>query len=116
MKIADYELNENHSSERSGFGPSRDAAYALPALRAFYKAGELNDLKERITNQLMAQYGSFMPPSLVRQAVREADSLAAITPFPALFLPSLAEEKVRLAQRWSIRQKAIRERSVAFAA
>ncbi len=54
--------------------------------------------------------------ALLRQAINEADALAATTPFPSLFLPALAEEKVQLAYAWKSRQRAIHEQTWALAA
>lgn len=76
----------------------------------------LSELKQRLSAQLAAEYGDSIHPVLLRQAINEADSIAATTPFPGLFLPSLAEEKVRFAHAWSLRQRAIRERTHSFAA
>lgn len=117
MKIETYQFEPKNLSARREVGIFQNVSSELLGHRAtLAKAQELNDLKEKISDQLLAQFGALLSPSLVRQAVGDADSLAATTPFPALFLPSLAEEKVRSAQFWSIRQKAIRERTLAFAA
>jgi len=76
---------------------------------------KLTALKEQVTRQLVVDYGNSVSASLLRQAVQEADSIAATTPFPGLFLPTLAEEKVQLASAWSNRQKLFREQTLAFA-
>lgn len=77
---------------------------------------KLSDLKDRITRRLASEYGDFLNHNLIRLAVQEADSLSATTPFPALFLPQLAEEKVRAASEWSQRQAAIRGHAAVLAA
>lgn len=77
---------------------------------------KLNELKERLSAQLAAEYEGAINQALLRQAINEADSLAATTPFPSLFLPALAEEKVQLAYVWNNRQAAIREQTWALAA
>src|SRR5690349_9140956 len=77
---------------------------------------KLNELKERVTANLAAEFAGALNSKTVRQVVSEADSLAAMTPFPALFLPALAEEKVRNALAWQARQQVIREQTLAFAA
>ena len=77
---------------------------------------KLNELKERLSAQLAAEYGGSVNHALLRQAINEADSLAATTPFPSLFLPALAEEKVQIAYTWNSRQRAIREQTWALTA
>lgn len=77
---------------------------------------KLNELKERLSAQFIAEYGGAINQTLLRQAINEADALAATTPFPSLFLPTLAEEKVQLAYAWSSHQRAVREQSLALAA
>ncbi len=61
--------------------------------------------KSQFLSKLSLQSGSELPKSLIHQAVHEADALATLTPFPALFLPTLLEEKVALARDWSKRQR-----------
>ena len=77
---------------------------------------KLQALKERIASSLAAEFAGAVHAAAIQQAVNEADSLAATTPFPALFLPALAEEKVRAASVWQNRQTQIRQRALAFAA
>ena len=50
-------------------------------------------------------------PQLFRLAVREAEAIAWQTPFPALVLPSLLEEKLGKASRWHFRQANLRSRA-----
>jgi hypothetical protein len=76
----------------------------------------VHNLKERVTAELNVKFGWHLDSDTIRQAVNEADALAASTPFPTLFLPDLAEEKARAAAQWRVRQSAIRRRSLAFAA
>ncbi len=76
----------------------------------------LQNLKSRLTRELAAGFFGILSENQVRQMVSEADSLAATTGFPALFLPTLAEEKVLAASNWQLRQRAIRERSLVLAA
>lgn len=89
----------------------------VSAIRKFSDAcwKKLNELKERVSARLAAEYETRLNDNLLRQAVREADALAATTPFPSLFLPALAEEKVQSAFAWSRRQARIREQTRAFA-
>lgn len=77
---------------------------------------KLNELKAQLTSQLIAEVGGLLSAHAVKLAVNEADSLAATTQFPALFLPALAEEKVQNALVWQTRQWAIQGQTLAFAA
>ncbi len=54
----------------------------------------------------------------VESALNEAEAVAWQTPFPHLFFPVLAEEKVATAERWAGRQQMIRRQTqrIAFAA
>jgi hypothetical protein len=64
------------------------------------------ELKSSLVRTLADEYAQ-VSFRLVRQAVNEAHALAATTPVPLLVLPALAEEKVRTAAAWSVRQHAI---------
>jgi hypothetical protein len=67
----------------------------------------LAQLKDRVITELASQFAGRLDREAVRQAVNEADALAATTPFPALFLPTLAEEKTHGAFHWHVRQRQI---------
>jgi|SRR4051812_5444226 hypothetical protein len=120
MNTQTYRTEETRALEATGLNrlTSRASARAALSLRRFSNAClvKLNDVKEKISRQLMAEYGARLNPAIIRQAVLEADSLAATTPFPTLFLPTLAEEKVRSASAWNRRQAAIRDQTLGFAA
>lgn len=97
----------------------------LPQVSAFSEFGfrkfsadcseKLTELKERVVADLAKEF-SALNARLIGQVVNEADSLAATTPFPALLLPVLAEEKVRTASAWAARQQTIRDQTLALAA
>ena len=79
---------------------------------------KLQTLKTNLVRGFVAEF-SDLQERLVRRAVDDADALASMTGFSYLFLPVLAEEKVREAREWSRRQKVIFRRSrlaLAFAA
>ena len=76
---------------------------------------KLADLRDRVAVQLANEFSS-LNSRLINQVVNEADSLAATTPFPALLLPVLAEEKVRNASAWAARQRTIRDETLSLAA
>jgi hypothetical protein len=77
---------------------------------------KLTQLKERVTAELAAKFAGRLDREAIRQAVNEADALAATTPFPALFLPKLAEEKTDVAFHWHLRQRQILSRSLGIMA
>jgi len=73
-------------------------------------AARFNQLTEQLIQKLVAEVQDLLPENMVRQAVTEAEALAWSTPFPLLFLPVLAEEKVLTARRWASHQTEILER------
>jgi hypothetical protein len=120
MKTENHETLTTTNSEPAAF--NRHAAFTSTHLTSGLSRlstaclNKLNELKERLSAQLAAEYGVSINHALLRQAINEADALAATTPFPSLFLPTLAEEKVQLAYVWNSRQRAIREQTWALAA
>jgi hypothetical protein len=56
----------------------------------------LRVLALRIARRLRAKYSPCVPTVLLRRALSDATDLAHETGFPLLFLPELAEEKVRI--------------------
>jgi hypothetical protein len=72
---------------------------ALPALR------------ERLRIELAQMHLGDLPGHLIAQALRDADSVAAMSPYPQLVLPVLAEEKIQAAKLWHQRQQQILEKT-----
>ncbi len=72
-------------------------------------------LKETVHRNLAAEYSGRLDHRKLQQAVNEADALAAHTPYPALFLPALAEEKAHAIANWQARQNQLLRRSESFA-
>jgi hypothetical protein len=72
-------------------------------------------IKETIKNHLEQEYGNVLDGTSIQQIVNEADALAAFTPFPVLFLPTLAEEKARAVIRWQGKQKLLWAHSPGYA-
>jgi hypothetical protein len=70
-------------------------------------ARKLKHLEEQLAEKLAAEVEGIMPRQLLRQAMNEAEALAWTTPYPLLFLPDLAEEKVQSARQWTSRQQQI---------
>jgi hypothetical protein len=120
MKTENYETETTAKSETPKFNQlaSFTATHATSSLQRFSAAclSELGELKERVRQELVAEFGASLNASLIQQAVQEADSLAATTAFPSLFLPVLAAEKVRSTAAWNSRQAAIRNQTLALAA
>jgi hypothetical protein len=75
-----------------------------------HMAASFNKLKAHIVQSLVGDSGTQVPGNLLQQAVLEAEALAWSTPYPLLFLPALAEEKVLDARRWADHQRRILER------
>jgi len=63
-------------------------------------AAKVPSLKTGWLRGLSAEAKDWLPENLFRQAFVEAEALAWSTPFPLLFLPALAEEKVRNIEQW----------------
>lgn len=64
---------------------------------------KLEALKSSLVSRLTEEYAG-VESRLVRQAVNEAQALAATTTVPLLFLSELAEEKVQSVATWSAHQ------------
>jgi hypothetical protein len=77
---------------------------------------QLVALKERIATNLEKELAGTIGAALIRQIVSEAEALAATTPFPALLLPALAEEKAHNAAKWAVRQQTIHNPTFTLAA
>ncbi|MGC3956492.1 MAG: hypothetical protein QM813_00505 [Verrucomicrobiota bacterium] len=120
MNTETYEIETNKTSEAASFNrlAGHTGTRATSSLRRFSTAclSKLNEVKERVTRELVTEHGAAINVALIRQAVQEADSLAATTPFPSLFLPALAEEKVLVAAAWNSRQASIRDQTLVLAA
>jgi hypothetical protein len=84
-------------------------AFSRSGLRRFSKGcrEKIQQLKESILAEMSFRFSGKLSPEVIRLAVNEADALASSTPFPALFLPALAEEKLHFAERWHSKQQQI---------
>ncbi|WP_150107473.1 hypothetical protein [Pedosphaera parvula] len=71
--------------------------------------------RSQVVERLYKQVAGRLPKELFKQAVWEAEALASTTPYPLLFLPALAEEKISNMEQWAERQREIRERQPIFA-
>lgn len=69
----------------------------------------LEAFRKKFTAKLAIELNGKLPAALLERAVADAWSLAALTPFPQLFLPALAEEKIAEATTWFARQSQLRD-------
>ncbi len=77
----------------------------------------LEAFRKDFTEKLAIELNGKLPSALFDRAMADAWSLAALTPFPRLFLPALADEKIAEATVWFVRQSQLREPSaISFAA
>src|SRR5438093_8552116 len=73
---------------------------------------ELEELKNRLLRDLLPQAPTPSHAAAFRQAANDAAALVWLTPYPLLLLPTLLEEKARLATQQIERQQLIRRRSL----
>ncbi|MBX3733611.1 MAG: hypothetical protein KF791_13575 [Verrucomicrobiae bacterium] len=66
--------------------------------------------------EMLDAHGSEIPADLLMAALREAEALASLTPWPDLFLPALADEKVAALRKWWVRQQQMRQQEISFPA
>lgn len=74
-----------------------------------------HDLKDHVKLLLSNEFGDVLDTVKIQQVVNEADALATFTPFPSLFLPSLAQEKAVAAVTWQGKQNLLRANAVPYA-
>jgi hypothetical protein len=96
------------------FGPNTRFAPPIVAAPVPFRGAvenELERLKERLLAKELARTTNLDANVLLRRAANEALALVWLTPYPLLLLPTLFEEKARIARRHVGRQALIRERS-----
>src|SRR5262245_37942687 len=101
----------NPPRNRSAFTSERSARFNLERVD-----NELTALKERVAAHLEQEFSGTIGTQFIRQIVNEATALAATTGYPALLLPTLAEEKAQTASAWAARQRVIRDQTLTLAA
>ena len=62
---------------------------------------------KQLLAELAGEYKASLPGQWLDRAFAEAEAVAWSTPYPLLFLPELAHEKVRNVRRWAERQQEI---------
>jgi len=72
---------------------------------------ELDRLKDKLLTNELARTSNLEANILLRRAANDAVAIVWLTPYPLLLLPTLFEEKARMARRAAGKQAVIRERS-----
>ncbi len=70
-------------------------------------ADRVRALKAELLENFRRDFALTSNGHLIRRALDEAEALAWLTPFPQLFLPELAEEKVQELRLWWDRQQQV---------
>ena len=91
-------------------GRSFKLSLSAPLQKCRSLATKVAQLKNKLVERLDAELRDRVPKELFQQAFVEAEALAWTTPYPLLFLPALAEEKMRSAGQWAGRQRQILSR------
>jgi hypothetical protein len=93
----------------SGIKAQGEAMLAKCTAACRTAARRLKQLEEQLAAKFATETRGTISGQLIQQAINEAEALAWSTRYPLLFLPELAEEKVRGARRWASRQRQILE-------
>jgi hypothetical protein len=72
---------------------------------------ELEELKNRMLRELLANASNALENTVLRRAANDAAALAWLTRFPLLVFPILLEERATLALKQAVKQAEILERS-----
>jgi hypothetical protein len=97
-------------SEYRNLGTEFDVASTSPTPFPRTQETELERLKDRLLQDLLARAEKAEHYAPLRRATSEAAALAWATPFPLLVLPELVREKAEEARRYTTRQAALRQR------
>ncbi len=92
------------------FGPEVGFEVPQPTFRAA-QTNTLDQLKERLLREAVAQTESAEDNSHLRRAANDAATLAWATGYPLLFFPALFAELGQTARRQNARQEVVRRRS-----
>jgi hypothetical protein len=106
-------MNANTTQLKARFGPpARFAVRPAPAPSRFDLPNlELEGLKTRLLAEQTKAARALVPGDALRQAADEAASLAWLTPYPLLVLPTLFDELVAAAAVRTRKQAEVRQRS-----
>jgi hypothetical protein len=103
-------MTNNNQKKSLWYAQQAKSAFADTVGACRHVAARFSKLKAHVVQSLIGDSGTRVPGNLLQRAVLEAEALAWSTPYPLLFLPALAEEKVLNARRWAERQRRILER------
>jgi hypothetical protein len=100
------------TKETSGWGLKAQGARTLAICTEACRtaARKIRQFEEQLAARLAVETEGGVSQQLVQQAMNEAEALAWTTQYPLLFLPELAEEKIRGARQWASRQQEIMAR------
>jgi hypothetical protein len=90
-----------------GIGSQGEGMLAKCTAACRTAARKLKQLEEQLAAKFVAETRGTILGQMIQQAMNEAEALAWSTRYPLLFLPELAEEKVRGARQWASRQQQI---------
>jgi hypothetical protein len=112
-KQKDEDMNENKRQLKARFGPpTRFMVRPEPAPNRFGLPNlELEAFKRRLLAERTKAVRALVPGDALRQAADEATSLACLTPYPLLVLPTLFDELVDAAAARTRKQAEVRQRS-----
>jgi hypothetical protein len=103
-------MKETNRQLRTRFGPEVRFDVKTTPFRA-EQTTELERLKNRLLQQLLAEATNPEENTLLRRAANDAAALAWVTQYPLLLFPTLLDEKVRAALVQRERQTRVRQRS-----
>ena len=105
-------MNRRYRKLRAQFEPEArfEIAPVPPAPFRGRRETELERLKDRLLQELLADAENPALYTPLRRATNEAAALAWTTPFPLLLLPELLREKAATARRYVKRQASLLKR------
>jgi hypothetical protein len=109
-------MNTNKNSQFLKTSPEHTGAWNRSVQACRNMAAKFNQLSARLMEKLAVEAQGLVSEPALERAVVEAGALAWSTPYPLLFLPALAEEKVLNARQWAGQQQEIFRRQQALAA
>ena len=109
-------MNTKYSSNSLKINRQRNSPLSRSVHACRRMAAKFHQLREKLIWKLALDVQGLVPAPAVRRAVTEAEALACSTPYPLLFLPDLAEEKVLNAREWAGRQRQVLERQRSLSA
>lgn len=112
MQMSNAMTNQRNQPKTAGHVAwgNRPRRLATRACRA-----AVNGMGKQVLAELAREYKASLPGQWLERAFAEAEAVAWSTPYPLLFLPELAHEKVQNVRRWAERQQQILQARPAYA-